>query len=66
MLIAKIILDVGGDAALCMDSAADRVSLAEQFALALAETNPAFDHDRFIAAATTAEDREEAKEDQYA
>lgn len=62
-LIAKTVLKIGADGALCMDNASDRVALAEQFAIAIATTNPRFDSQRFIAAATTPEDLADALEE---
>lgn len=63
--IASIITDVAGDGSLCMDSAADRIMLAEQFADRLAETNPLFDREKFIEAATFEEDRKEVEDEDY-
>lgn len=59
-LIARIIREVGDDGVLCMDDVDDRITLAHQFASALEKTNPRFDSDRFIAAAVSGEDKEEA------
>ena len=64
-LIARVVKQVGEDGALAMDSAGDRIALAEQFADALAETNPRFDRARFVEASTFAEDREEVADPEY-
>lgn len=63
ILIAETIKSIAGDGALCMDSAADRIALATQFAHAIAEANPNFDTARFISAATFPEDHEEVAKD---
>lgn len=65
-LIATTIKSVGADGALCMGSARDRVALAEAFAMALQSTNPRFDYQRFLTAATDAADLAEALKEQYA
>jgi len=62
-LIASVVLETGSDGALCMDSAADRVSLAHNFAIALQKAEPRFDYERFINAATDEEDRLEASQE---
>lgn len=58
-LIAGVIKEAGEDGALCMDDASDRVRLAMMFANKLIGTNPLFDTDRFMAAATLTGDIEE-------
>lgn len=51
-LIADVLASLGRDAAHCFDDAGDRESIARRFAEALSDTNPNFDHARFIEAAT--------------
>lgn len=52
VLIANVLQSLGKDEAHCFDNEDDRKAIAARFAGMLAATNPNFDRDRFIYAAT--------------
>jgi hypothetical protein len=63
ILIAKVLKELGEEAAYCFDSGHDRYAIAQRFAEALASTNKDFDAGRFIDASTLSDDRADFDEE---